>query len=80
LNAKIALGAVAKNSIRAILAEELLIGNDISQRLIDECVEVISEIAVKNTGNRRSLPFKQQSMKGISGELLNRLCDESQFN
>lgn len=80
LNAKIALGAVAKNPIRATSAEEILIGKDISQKLIDDCVEMISEIAIKNIGNRPSLPFKQQSIKGISRELLNRLCDESQFN
>lgn len=73
---KIALGAVAKNPIRATAAEEVLIGKDISQKLIDDCVEVISEIAVKNIGNRPSLPFKRQSIKGISRELLTRLYVE----
>ncbi|CDI40380.1 Carbon-monoxide dehydrogenase (Acceptor) (fragment) [Tepidanaerobacter acetatoxydans Re1] len=75
-DARIALGAVAKNPIRATSAEEVLIGKDISQKLIDDCVEVISEIAVKNIGNRPSLPFKRQSIKGISRELLNRLYME----
>ncbi len=73
---KIALGAVAKNPIRATAAEEVLIGKDISQKLINDCVEVISEIAVKNIGNRPSLPFKRQSIKGISRELLTRLYVE----
>ncbi|MDD4570129.1 MAG: xanthine dehydrogenase family protein subunit M [Tepidanaerobacteraceae bacterium] len=75
-NVKIALGAVAKNPIRATSAERVLIEKDISPKLIDECVEVISEIAVENIGNRPSLPFKRQSVKGISRELLTRLYNE----
>jgi CO/xanthine dehydrogenase FAD-binding subunit len=73
---RIALGAVAKNPFRATGAEEVLKGKDLSLKLIDECVERISDIAVKTIGNRPSLPFKRQSIKGISRELLNRLYNE----
>lgn len=72
-NVKIALGAVAKNPFCATKAEEVLKGKELSPKLIDECVEVISEIAVGTIGNRPSLPFKRQSIKGISRELLTRL-------
>ncbi|MGI6486594.1 MAG: FAD binding domain-containing protein [Tepidanaerobacteraceae bacterium] len=73
---RISLGAVAKNPFRATEAEEVLKGKDISLELIDECVETISNIAVKTIGNRPSLPFKRQSIKGISRELLTRLYNE----
>jgi len=79
-NVKIALGAVAKNPFRATRAEEVLKGQDLSPKLIDECVEVISEIAVETIGNRPSLPFKRQSIKGISRELLTRLYTDIKQN
>lgn len=75
-NASIALGAVAKNPFRATEAENILKDKKLTPELIDECVNMISKVAAVPLGNRASAPFKRESIKGISRDILDRLYKE----
>lgn len=62
-DAKIALGAVAPTVIRAKRAEKLLIGNELTDKLIEECAEVASDECSPITDLRSTTEYRRKMVE-----------------
>ena len=69
-DARIALGAVASNPFRAKEVEEIIKNREFNEKMIQECINKISEVAEKTLDGRPSTSFKKESIKGVSKEVL----------
>ncbi|MGF7059843.1 FAD binding domain-containing protein [Brassicibacter mesophilus] len=70
--AQISLGAISRYPVRVREVEELLIGKELNEQNIEECIEKISEItdvSVTNSPFKNLALYKRESMKGIAREM-----------
>jgi len=69
-DSRIALGAVGKHPYSVESAERTIQGKILSEDVIEECLEEISNIVFEKIKTRASCPFKKESVKGISREVI----------
>jgi CO/xanthine dehydrogenase FAD-binding subunit len=69
----IGLGAVGPTAYRPYDVEKTLIGRKLDSILIEEMGELLSAVVEKKIGNRASMPYKKEAIKGLAlevGEIL----------
>ena len=76
-NGKISLGAVGKHPYRVTSAEKIIEGKKLTDEIINECVNEISNIVIENIGSRASCPFKKESVKGVTKEVFMSIIEQS---
>lgn len=76
-NSCIALGAVGKHPYNIPSAEKIIEGNSLTNNIIEDCLNEISDIVLANIGNRASCPFKKESVKGVAREVLESILAQS---
>ena len=76
-NCSLALGAVGKHPYRVESAEKVLIGNKLDDSSIEKCLDQMSDIVVQNISTRASCPFKKESVKGITREVIESIRTQS---
>ncbi len=70
--ARISLGAVGENPFRDREAEEYLKGKELSEVVIQNTLEILSNTVAGTLGDRKSAPFKRESIKGVARRALSR--------
>jgi carbon-monoxide dehydrogenase medium subunit/xanthine dehydrogenase FAD-binding subunit len=74
---RVALGAVGRHPYHVESAEDILRGKELTDDVIDECLEEISNVVLCNIGNRASCPYKKESIKGAAKEVIYSIIEQS---
>ena len=69
-NSIIALGAVGKHPYSVESAQKIIQGRVLTEDVIEECLNEISNVVFEKIKSRASCPFKKESVKGISREVI----------
>lgn len=67
---KVSIGAAAENPFRVKEIEDYLTGNNISEAVLENTLNLFSEATASVLGSRKSAPFKRESIKGVAGKAL----------
>ena len=74
---RVALGAVGRHPYHVKSAEDILRGKELTDDVIDECLEEVSNVVLCNIGNRASCPYKKESIKGAAKEVIDSIIEQS---
>lgn len=70
-NCRIALGAVGRHPYSVTSAEQIVEGKKMTDDVIEACVNEVSDVVYNNIRDRASCPFKKESVKELTREVIN---------
>ncbi|HZJ90216.1 MAG: xanthine dehydrogenase family protein subunit M [Clostridiaceae bacterium] len=73
--AQVVIGAVSRFPVRVASIEEYLLGKTISWETFAPCAEMLSEVVQELIPTRASLPYKKESVKGVSNKAFRNILE-----
>lgn len=76
-SSRIALGAVGRHPYSVTSAEQIIAGNQLTEDVVEACVSEVSDVVYNNIRDRASCPFKKESVKELTREVINSILGYS---